>query len=136
MATSISINGTATESETYSALGLDAYDKRVSGTPQVLSLLASSLETTIQKNKKSALITSRRKDAITVFHSSRSPSLSIRHYIERIFKYSRCSNSCYVVAHIYIDRFLQRMDAQLTSLNVHRLLITSIMIAAKFWDDE
>ncbi|XP_072077494.1 cyclin-P3-1-like isoform X2 [Arachis hypogaea] len=45
-----------------------------------------------------------------------------------------CSPSCFVVAHIYVDRFLQHTQVKLTS-NVHRLLITSIMVAAKFMDD-
>ncbi|KAL6318630.1 hypothetical protein AAG906_000708 [Vitis piasezkii] len=56
-------------------------------------------------------------------------------YIDRIFKYSGCSPSCFVVVHIYVDRFLQHTDAHLTSLNVHRLLITSVMVTAKFIDD-
>jgi hypothetical protein len=101
----------------------------------VLVLIASVLEKSLQKNEK-LLTTSRRKDAITIFHGSRCPTLSIRQYIERVFKYSRCSTSCFVVAYIYINKFLQQTDAYLTSLNAHRLLITSIMVAAKFLDDE
>ncbi|EEF49826.1 cyclin-P3-1 [Ricinus communis] len=122
-------------SETYSALGLYESGGRISGTPRVLLLLASVLERSTQKNDR-LLEGSRRKDVVTVFHGSRSPSLSIRQYIERVFKYTKCSTSCFVVAYIYVERFLRRMDACLTSLNVHRLLITSIMLAAKFLDDE
>lgn len=126
----------AAESETFMALGLlDESSRGVSGTPRVLVLIASVLEKSLQKNEK-LLTTSRRKDAITIFHGSRSPTLSIRQYIERVFKYSRCSASCFVVAYIYINKFLQQTDAFLTSLNAHRLLITSIMVAAKFLDDE
>lgn len=123
------------ESEIYSSLGLYESRGRVSGIPRVLVLLASVLERCIQKNER-FLDGSRKKDVVTVFHGSRSPSLSIRLYIERIFKYSKCSNSCFVVAYIYMERFLHQMDACLTSFNVHRLLITSIMVAAKFLDDE
>lgn len=75
------------------------------------------------------------KDARTMFHGLRAPTLSIRCYIDRIFKYFGCSPSCFVIANIYVDRFLKCMEIQLTSLNVHRLLITSIMLAAKFIDD-
>jgi len=126
----------AAESETFMALGLlDESSRGVSGSPRVLVLIASVLEKSLQKNEK-LLTTSRRKDAITIFHGSRSPTLSIRQYIERVFKYSRCSTSCFVVAYIYINKFLQQTDAYLTSLNAHRLLITSIMVAAKFLDDE
>uniref|UniRef100_A0A5B6YWX3 Cyclin n=1 Tax=Davidia involucrata TaxID=16924 RepID=A0A5B6YWX3_DAVIN len=75
------------------------------------------------------------KDVVTIFHGSRAPSLGIRQYIDRIFKYSCCSPSCFIVAQIYVDRFIQRTNVHLTPLNVHRLLITSVMVAAKFIDD-
>ncbi|XVF31322.1 hypothetical protein REPUB_Repub16aG0135700 [Reevesia pubescens] len=129
------VKGKAIESDPYIAFGLDESANLVPGTPRVLSLLSSVLEKSIQRNEK-LLEGSKRKDVITIFHGSKPPGLSIRQYIQRIFKYSKCSNSCFVVAIIYIDRFLQRMDAYLTSLNVHRLLITSVMVAAKFMDDQ
>ncbi|XP_065854059.1 cyclin-P3-1 [Euphorbia lathyris] len=119
------------ESETYAALGLYESSGSVSGYPRVLQLLSSVLE-------KSILLdgSARKKDVITVFHGSKSPSLTIKQYIERIFRYSKCSASCFVVGYIYIRRFLLQMDAFLSHLNVHRLLITSIMLAAKFLDDQ
>ncbi|XP_057963702.1 cyclin-U3-1 isoform X2 [Malania oleifera] len=120
-------------SDVYHALGLKE-SKRVLGAPRVLSLLSSILERSVQKNEK-LLETKQIKDVVTLFQGSRAPTLSIRHYIDRIFKYSGCSPSCFVVAHIYVDRYLHRTDVHLTSLNVHRLLITSVMIAAKFVDD-
>jgi hypothetical protein len=40
-----------------------------------------------------------------------------------------------VVALIYIDRIIESRNVVLTALNVHRLLITSLMLAAKFFDD-
>jgi Cyclin len=36
---------------------------------------------------------------------------------------------------IYIDRLIQRNSFVLTELNVHRVVITSILLAAKFFDD-
>ncbi|XWS58206.1 hypothetical protein CRYUN_Cryun08bG0014700 [Craigia yunnanensis] len=129
------VKGKADESDPYMALGLDESGNLVPGAPRVLSLLSSVLERSIQRDEK-LLEGSKSKDVITIFHGSKSPALSIRQYIERIFKYSKCSNSCFVVALIYIEKFLQLMDAYLTSLNVHRLLITSVMVAAKFMDDQ
>ncbi|XVE62993.1 hypothetical protein DITRI_Ditri06bG0164200 [Diplodiscus trichospermus] len=129
------VKGKAVESDPYVTLGFDDSANLVPGTPRVLSVLSSVLERSIQKNEK-LLQGSKSKDVVTIFHGSKAPVLSIRQYVERIFKYSKCSNSCFVVALIYIDRFLQQMDAHLTSLNVHRLLITSVMVAAKFMDDQ
>ncbi|KAJ0079996.1 hypothetical protein Patl1_22655 [Pistacia atlantica] len=134
---SMALNGKADESETYSALGLVDSGKGIScsGTPHVVSIVSSVLERAIQKNEN-LLKASNRKDGVTIFHGSRVPSLSVRQYMERIFKYSNFTPSCFVIAHIYIDRFLQKLNAYLTSLNVYRLLITSIMVAAKFFNDE
>ncbi|KAE8676771.1 Cyclin-U3-1 [Hibiscus syriacus] len=74
-------------------------------------------------------------DNVAIFHGLRAPTISIRNYIDRIFKYAGCSPSCFLVAYIYVDRFVQQTDVHLTSLNVHRLLITSVLVAAKFIDD-
>ncbi|PHU10109.1 Cyclin-U4-1 [Capsicum chinense] len=60
----------------------------------------------------------------------------VQQYIERIFKYSDCSPSLFVVAYVYLERFLNLTGCLLTSLNVHRLLITSIMLDVKFVDND
>ena len=129
----MALKSEATGSEIYALL--EEYEKSVSGTPRILLILSSVLERTIIKNEK-LLKVSKKKDAVTIFHGMKAPILSIQQYVERIFKYCKCSPSCFVVAYIYIEKFLQRTDAYLTALNVHRILITSIMVAAKFMDDE
>lgn len=118
--------------EIYSTLGLNT--KFSTETPQTLTLLASVLEQTIHKNEK-FLKRSRKKDGVTIFHGSRVASLSIRLYIDRIFKYSKCSPSCFVAAYIYMERFLEDTNGYLTSLNAHRLLIACVLVAAKFLED-
>ncbi|KAJ0244463.1 Cyclin [Hirschfeldia incana] len=72
-----------------------------------------------------------------MFHGSRAPSMNIQRYTERVHRYARCSPACFVAAFAYIIRYLERpvstsMTRRLTSLNVHRLLITSLLVAAKF----
>ncbi|XP_027163587.1 cyclin-P3-1 isoform X2 [Coffea eugenioides] len=121
-------------SETYLRLGLGESGKGSTGKPRLLSYLSSLLEKSVQKNER-FLETTQTKDVITVFHGSKAPSLGIELYIERIFKYSCCSPSCFIVAYIYVERFIKRTNAVVTSLNVHRLLITSVMVAAKYIDD-
>ncbi|XP_010546693.1 PREDICTED: cyclin-P3-1 [Tarenaya hassleriana] len=126
------VNQTNKSEELFKWIGLlQDSDKPGSGTPRVITLLASVLEKMILRNKE-------KKEEITVFHGTRVPTMSIHHYIERIHKYSGCSPSCFVMAFVYIQRYLQRMEGftLLTSLNVHRLLITSVLVAAKFLDDE
>lgn len=121
-------------SKTYRKLGLKETFKQSSGNPKVLSLLSSVFERCVEKNE-TLIENAQSKDIVTVFHGLRAPTLTIKEYIDRIFKYSHCSPSCFVVAQIYMDRFIEGGNVILTSLSVHRLLITSIMLAAKFIDD-
>jgi hypothetical protein len=64
------------------------------------------------------------KQVITKFQSSYAPEVTLLAYLERIYKYARCSDSCFVMALIYIDRLIEFRNIVLTNLNVHRILIT------------
>ncbi|KAF8038770.1 hypothetical protein BT93_B1350 [Corymbia citriodora subsp. variegata] len=128
------LDGVCPGRETYASLGLDESGNDHSGTPQILFHIASALEKSIRRNEKLSKAW-KRKEAVTVFHGSRAPAMSVRQYLERICKYTSCSASCFVVAYIYINRFLERTGGCLTSLNVHRLLITSVVVASKFIDN-
>lgn len=75
------------------------------------------------------------RTTLTKFSAAKQPAISIIDYLERIHKYARCSTSCFVLALVYIDRLIQRDNFVLSHLNVHRVVITSIMVAAKFFDD-
>lgn len=73
---------------------------------------------------------------LTVFHGLRAPTISVSQYLERIHKYAKCSPACFTLAYIYISRLCQRQpDILITSLSCHRLVITSILVAAKWLDD-
>lgn len=72
---------------------------------------------------------------VTKFHALKAPSIGILQYLERIHKYASCSTECFILALIYIDRLIQGNNFVLTELNVHRVAITSILLAAKFFDD-
>lgn len=70
------------------------------------------------------------------FHSSRPPPISIQDYIHRLRKYFRCSDECFVLALVYIDRSGRNSVAMAVSeLTIHRLIVIAVMIAAKFHDD-
>jgi len=84
--------------------------------------------------EKTASVGGIRKQGL--FHSSRAPSLSINDYLKRICTLFRCSDACFVMALVYIDR-AGKADPSMTvcDLTVHRLLVTAVMLAAKFHDD-
>eukprot|EP00457_Paulinella_chromatophora_P001793 gb/GEZN01001795.1/.p1 GENE.gb/GEZN01001795.1/~~gb/GEZN01001795.1/.p1 ORF type:complete len:904 (-),score=102.37 gb/GEZN01001795.1/:113-2698(-) len=71
------------------------------------------------------------------FSASKLPSITIYDYLVRIFTYAECSPACFILAIIYLDKVILKQDRGLivNSHTIHRLLITSIMLAAKFLDD-
>ncbi|KAK8809664.1 hypothetical protein WA158_000607 [Blastocystis sp. Blastoise] len=72
---------------------------------------------------------------ITKFHTQHPPSMSIPDYMERIRIYSECSIESFIHALIYIDRLIKNTNITVNSYNVHRIVITAVMIAAKYFDD-
>ncbi|KAJ9140040.1 hypothetical protein P3X46_030727 [Hevea brasiliensis] len=101
--------------------------------PKVITFLSSLLQQVAESNDVTHQLYPQR---ISVFHGLTRPNISIQNYLERIFKYANCSPSCFVVAYVYLDRFAQRqLSFPINSFNVHRLLITSVLLSVKFLDD-
>lgn len=64
------------------------------------------------------------------------PGIALVDYAKMIAKLSRCSDGSCILSLAYIHKFLaERADFTLSVLNVHRLLLTSMAVAAKFFDD-
>ncbi|KAL7476679.1 hypothetical protein ACHAW6_002525 [Cyclotella cf. meneghiniana] len=98
----------------------------------VVKVLAVVLERLVGANSH---VAEEDKGQVTKFHALRAPVIGIGPYLERIHKYASCSKECFILALIYIDRLIQRNNFLLTELNVHRVVITAILLAAKFFDD-
>ena len=56
-------------------------------------------------------------------------------FVNRISYYSTCSDACFVIASIYIERLCQIKNLTLTHQNIHRVIGSSVIIAIKFYDD-
>lgn len=73
---------------------------------------------------------------VSCFQSVSAPKISIADYIKRIRKYFMCSNECFVLALVFIDRICQKHPyITMCSLTAHRLVMTAVLIAAKLHDD-
>ena len=75
---------------------------------------------------------------LTRFHSVRSPSNNIEEYIvARISRYCFCSSEAYIMSFVYVDRVVTTHHEKLAidALTVHRLFVTALVVAAKFYDD-
>ncbi len=49
---------------------------------------------------------------------------AVHAYLERIRRFAKCGESCFVVALIYIDRIVEMRNIAISNLNVHRIVIT------------
>ncbi|KAJ8633192.1 hypothetical protein MRB53_026528 [Persea americana] len=105
---------------------------RVDPKDKFIQFFSSQLQRVTESNYWTTVGTGR----ITPFDALTSPSVSIQSYLERIVRNTSCSPACFVVAYIYLDRFSmhQRPLFPINSFNVHRLTLTSILVAAKFMD--
>jgi hypothetical protein len=72
---------------------------------------------------------------VSKFHASCVPDISVSEYFERVIECAECSDACVVLSAIYLDRIRRHRDLVFCTLNAHRLIITSVMLAAKFFDD-
>eukprot|EP01066_Platyproteum_vivax_P006435 Platyproteum_vivax@DN2233_c0_g1_i1.p1 len=69
----------------------------------------------------------------SVFDSDFAEKVSLNSYFRRIRKYFQCSNEAYVLALIYLNRLT---GFSINQSSVHKLFLTSLVVAAKFIDDE
>ena len=76
------------------------------------------------------------EEKYTRFHAVKVPAISILDYLRRLQKYFACSAECFVLSLVYIDRIIKdHPDFVVSQYNVHRLVVTAVMLAAKFFDD-
>mmetsp|Transcript_6591 Transcript_6591/g.16878 ORF Transcript_6591/g.16878 Transcript_6591/m.16878 type:complete len:271 (-) Transcript_6591:442-1254(-) len=97
----------------------------------VMALIAAALERVVRQNHDL------RQTQPTSFDAVSAPSISVHRYLARIRQYTKFHDECYVVALVYLDRLFRAHKAPFlpTQHNVHRLVIASVLVASKFYDD-
>jgi len=105
--------------------------------PSLVVNMGTALRTIVARNDAQVNMDSQAMHmSVTAFHYSCTPSITIEDYIKRIWKYAGCSESCYVMALLLLERFAHRNPTiKITSNCIHRLLIASVMVATKFLED-
>jgi hypothetical protein len=73
---------------------------------------------------------------IKPFLSKNIPQISIKDYLERLYKHTKISCSTIILILIYIDRICNIQKFKLTYFNIHKLILASMIIANKFNEDE
>ena len=73
---------------------------------------------------------------INFFLTKKIPSISIYDFLERLVKYSKIEKSTLILILIYIDKFCDMNNVNLTFYNIHKLILSSLVIAAKYNEDK
>ncbi|KAI8391197.1 cyclin PHO80-like protein [Radiomyces spectabilis] len=82
------------------------------------------------RKSKSALL------SYNCFHARSIPTIDIHSYLVRILKYCPCSNECFLSLLVYFDRMSRKsVGLRIDSFNIHRLIISGVMLASKFFSD-
>lgn len=64
------------------------------------------------------------------------PKISIRSYIKRCMIYSEISEASFIATIVYMSKFLRGTNSELSAFLLYRLFGTSLVLAAKYCDDE
>lgn len=71
--------------------------------------------------------------SLTRFHSRSPPTISIKDYLKRIYRYTNPERICLILILNYIDRICKNLtNFTICSLTVHRFCITSVTVGSKF----
>lgn len=88
-----------------------------------------------ENDANSPMESDKNKEKLTKFHGVCEPAISITDYILRISKYSGCSDQCFIIFLIYIDRLISKRKITVDKCNIHRIVLISILMAVKYFDD-
>ena len=69
------------------------------------------------------------------FYSMNIPIISIKDYLEHLYKYTKISSSTIVLILIYIDRICNLYKCKLSYYNIHKLILGSMVVASKYNED-
>ena len=79
---------------------------------------------------------SKENNSITKPFITINPSITIRDYLERLYKYSKMSISTVILILIYIDRISNINKFKLTYYIIHKLILSSMVVAIKYNEDD
>ena len=96
--------------------------------PRILDGIVDAHEEECQDLKKTDLLYS--------FRAEKVPQISLTDYFARFHEFSDSSAACYLLTLVYIDRMVKKCQVHITEDHIHRLVLTSWVVASKFAEDE
>lgn len=98
--------------------------------------ISKTLSVIVENNKKIGSYNKRlREQRKNVMNAPASPSISLISFLNRIRTYTEIEDSSLINSMVYIDRLCAIAKITLTPLNIHRIIIGSIVISIKYNED-
>ena len=63
------------------------------------------------------------------------PSIKIKDYLKHLYEYGKMNTSTFILMVIYIDRLCNRNKIKLTYRIIHKLILSSLIVAVKYNED-
>ena len=120
---------------------IDKDTKNIKASNHVIDIVADILEEIVKDNEKNNENESNKSDSnesaiISVFTSNKTPQISIKKYLTRIMKYSKPETSTVIICLIYIDKICENSSLQLSIYNIHRIILSCMILALKYNEDD
>jgi len=97
---------------------------------RLLRQMAAAIDRVCSQNTDLRGVTPTMFDAVSV------PAMSVHAYLVRMRRYTKFDFSCFLVAITYLDRLCrQGLSFCPTMHNIHRLVVTALLVASKATDD-
>ncbi|KAJ2633804.1 Pho80p cyclin [Coemansia sp. RSA 1694] len=96
---------------------------------RLTQLVANMFSRVVQHNDRLPMAQQQKP---TRFHSRAPPNITVNEYLQRVAKYGSLEPACLLLLLIYVDRICERNPSfTISSLTVHRFIITAATIACK-----
>lgn len=109
------------------------------GLEGVVDFVAEILEEIVNQTEEAEVEEEEDDDESSIiksFSTKNPPQITIKKYLYRIMKYSKPEPSTIIIALIYIDKVCENSNLQLSMRNIHRLILTSFVLAIKYNEDD
>ena len=102
--------------------------ERIKNFAKSISIIINEL---IDSNSKNENENENKND---IFETKGIPDISLYEYLIRIISYSNCEENTLILSLIYIDKIVKIKP--LNKFNIYKIVLTSILISLKFYEDE
>lgn len=103
---------------------------------KIYSISMALIQLISENHSKPTYKTKLKEQKKSNFNSRMLPRISLSDYIDRIHKYTKIEDSTLTLGLIYIDRLCKRQKIVLTEYNVHRIIMSSLLISIKYNEDK